>query len=329
MKKIIILILTCFLFTGCVSYTELDDLSIVSTLGIDYQDGKYQLYVQVIQGELEDKEVEQKVFPYFGESTSLEKAFYQLYTKSSKRLYLSHMDLLILTEDAINQKFLDIISSLLKNNEYRHNFHVVFLTTPLKDWMNANITSEEVNRLIKTNQQETSTTVEKEFETMMKELLIDQNTYLPSISYQDQELSLTGYTFIQNYHVKEQLDLEDSLLFNFLSNQVTKAYFNYANISENQTIITTKKNQVNFRFLTTLDYNQDWISETKKQIEEFLIRYRKQGYDLLKLTEKIRQNDYSYYQKQKNLLESLNFTFSFEVRQKENYLEGDFQNEKK
>ncbi len=324
MKKIGILLLICFLTAGCVSYTELDDLSIVSTLGIDYQEGKYQLYVQVIQGELEEQEVEKKIITYFGEGESLEKAFYTLYTKSSKRLYLSHMDLLLLTEDAINQKFSEIIHSLLANNEYRHNFHVVFLTTSLQDWMEANIPSKEVNQLIQTNQQETSTTMEKEFETMMKELLIDRNTYLPSISYQENQLSLKGYTLIENYQVKENLNLEDSLLFNFLLNKVTKAYLNNANILENQTIITTQKNKINFHFLTTLNPNQDWISNTKQQLQDFLVRYQKQEYDILKLTEKVRQNDYSYYQKQNNLLEQLHFTFTFEVRENKNYLTGDF-----
>ena len=45
MKKIIIIVLV-LLLTGCTSYTELNDLSIVNTMGIDYSDN-YKVYISV------------------------------------------------------------------------------------------------------------------------------------------------------------------------------------------------------------------------------------------------------------------------------------------
>ena len=46
MKKIIILI-SILLLTGC-SYIELNKLAIVSALGIDYKDNKYEVTAQVM-----------------------------------------------------------------------------------------------------------------------------------------------------------------------------------------------------------------------------------------------------------------------------------------
>ena len=47
MKKIkyLVLLFPFFILTGCTSYTELNELGIVSLLGIDYQYQKYHIYI--------------------------------------------------------------------------------------------------------------------------------------------------------------------------------------------------------------------------------------------------------------------------------------------
>ena len=200
--KLGILISLILLLTGCTSYTELSDLSIVSTIGIDYQEDKYHLTVNVIDGKLDDQEIEKSITTFTSENTSLEEAFNDIYLKSSKKLYLSHLDLLIITEDAINQKFSAIIHNFLENNEYRNNFNVVLLSnTSLSDFMTQNIQAEDINNLIATNQKETALSVVKDFEMIVKELLIDKNSYLPTISYLNEELTLNGFTLIKNYQI--------------------------------------------------------------------------------------------------------------------------------
>lgn len=322
--KIVILINLILLLTGCTAYTELNDLSIVSTIGIDYKDNKYQLIVNVIDGKLDDQEIEKSIITFKSKKTTLEEAFNDIYLKSSKKLYLSHLDLLIITETAVDQKFSSIIQNFLENNEYRNNFNVVLLSDfALSEFMNKNIQAEDINNLIITNQKETGFSVVKDFEMIVKELLIDKNSYLPTISYPDEELTLDGFTLIKNYNIYKQLTLEESILLNMLQNKVHKAYLNGSNIFENQTLITTKQNHITFRFITTLNKNNNFEEKTKKQLIDFLTKYQKEGYDILKLTEKVRKNDYQYYKKNKNLLSKLTFDFSFEIKEKENYLKGD------
>ena len=181
MKKILILILAIFCFTGCNSYTELNDLSIVSTIGIDYQDNKYLLMISTIDGKKQDNSIEKKIITYESKKSNLEEAFQEIYLKSDKKLYLSHLDLLILTKNAINQKLPEIINNFLENNEYRNNFDVAYLDNySLSDFKEDNILAETINNLIKTNQKETGFTNTKDFETLLKELLIDKNSYLPT-----------------------------------------------------------------------------------------------------------------------------------------------------
>ena len=323
-NKIIFLILLVFLSSGCSSYTELNDLSIVNTLAIDYKDNKYELTLQIIEGINNNDSIEKEITTLSSNEKSLDESFNKLYINSKKKLYLSHIDLLILTEEAINNNLIEITTNFLENNEYRNNFNVVLLKDiPLKEFMENKVLAEDINNLVKTNQKETSITRTKDFEEMIKDLLINGNTYLPTISYHNNELSLKGYTLINNYKIYEELSYKDSILLNLLSNQVMRAYLNGNNIYDNQTIITTKNNNISFKFLTTIDEDKDFINQTKIDLENFLKKYQEKNYDILKLTEKVRKNNYSYYKNTPDLLEKLTFNFTFILKEKENYLQGD------
>lgn len=328
MKKIILLFSLIFIFTGCSSYTELNELNIVDTLGIDYVDNKYYLFMNVVDGSLENDEIEEKFITYQTNGDTLEECFHEIYLQSPKRLYLSHIDLLILTDGAINNKFKDIINNFLKNNEYRNNFSVVLLKDiDLDAFMKKQIPAKNVNNLIKTNHKETGITKQQDLESMMKELLIDNNTYLPTIQFINDEVVIDGFTLIKNYHVFEQLSELESIIFNLLQNEITKTYIKNNNILENQTIITTKKNNITFRLVTTIMEDNDFKKVLKDDILAFLYKYQNKDYDILKLCEKIRRNDYNYYKKTYNLLPKLTYNIIFNTTEKENYLQGDF-NEK-
>lgn len=328
MKRIILLFSLLFIFTGCSSYTELNELSIVDTLAIDYSNDKYYLAINVVEGKMDDNEIEKNYLTYETTGNTLEECFHQIYLQSSKKLYLSHIDLLILTNNAIDNKFQEIINNFLNNNEYRNNFNVVLLQdNNLDSFIKSKIGAKDVNNLIKTNHKETGITKEQDLETIMMELLIDGNTYLPTISYKDEKVIVSGFTLIKNYQVFEQLSDEESIILNLLNNEIIKTYIENNNIIENQTIITTKDNIITIRLVTTVVKDNNFKIVTNEKILTLLIKYKNKNYDILKLCEKIRRNNYKYYKKNSNLLDKLNFNIIFNTSEKENYLQGDF-NEK-
>lgn len=328
MKRIILLFSLLFIFTGCSSYTELNELSIVDTLAIDYSNDKYYLAINVVEGKMDDNEIEKNYLTYETTGNTLEECFHQIYLQSSKKLYLSHIDLLILTNNAIDNKFQEIINNFLNNNEYRNNFNVVLLQdNNLDSFIKSKIGAKDVNNLIKTNHKETGITKEQDLETIMMELLIDGNTYLPTISYKDEKVIVSGFTLIKNYQVFEQLSDEESIILNLLNNEIIKTYIENNNIIENQTIITSKDNTITIRLVTTIVKDNNFKIVTNEKILTLLIKYKNKNYDILKLCEKIRRNNYKYYKKNSNLLDKLNFNIIFNTSEKENYLQGDF-NEK-
>ena len=323
--KLIILTIVIFLLTGCTSYTELNDLSIVNTLGINYQDGKYELTVSVVEGKIDDQELEKEITILHSKKTTLEEAFQDIYLTSSKKIYLSHIDLLILSENAINYKLKEIIRNFLENNEYRNNFNVILLKdSTINDFFNQKILAEDINNLLKTNEQETSMTKIKDLETIMKELLIDTNSYLPTIRIKEEKIVLSGFTLIKNYKTFEELTLNDSILLNLLTNNTNKTYINNITIFENITTIRTNKNKINITLNMVIN-NKDNQNKNSliKDIETFIKKYHQKNYDILKLNETIRKNNYSYWKKTNNLLNKLEIKITIKEKINENYLQGD------
>ena len=83
------------------------------------------------------------------------------------------------------------------------------------------------------------------------------------------------------------------------------------------------------RFLMTVQENDHFKENIKKEIEEFLNTFHEDNYDILKLGEKIRKNDYRYYQNTNQLLQKLKFDFTFQIKEKESYLKREDTDETK
>lgn len=323
MKKIKywIFLFPFFIFTGCTSYTELNELGIVSLLGIDYQNQKYHLYINIVEGNQEDGTLEKESIFYETEAKTLDQAFQKLYAKSNKKIYLSHMDCLLLTENAMNTHLRDIIIYLLNQRDTRNNFELVQTQSDMKDIFKGKMESKDLMDLIKTNEQYMGTTKSITFEEFLEEILIDQNTYLPLISYQD-EFEVEGISLIQNFKVLDYVSKEDTILINLLKNQIHQAIYQDTTIYKNQTNLTYKKNQVTFHIQMEVNKkNQHLQKELEEQLKGLINKYQEKEYDILKLSYQMKQNHLFSFQNRSILPENIQLKFEIQMKTVDNYLE--------
>ena len=122
MKKILILLLPIIFITGCSSYTELNDLGLVSLLGIDYSNNNYKIYVTIMEGNQDDGTLEKSQTYFYSEASTLEEAFQNITLQSDKKIYLSHIDCLLVTDSLINNKC-DISTCMLKECLNTNDYH--------------------------------------------------------------------------------------------------------------------------------------------------------------------------------------------------------------
>ena len=53
MKKILVIILTLLFCTGCFDYKEINDLAIISAIGIDYENDEYIITLEILNDQID------------------------------------------------------------------------------------------------------------------------------------------------------------------------------------------------------------------------------------------------------------------------------------
>lgn len=113
MKKFLVLLISIFLLTGCSDYTELENLGITSSLFIEY-DIDYKITAEIYK----DDEMEY----LSSKGSTISEAIHNFNFKSKSKIYLSHLNALILSEDVPIE---EVLYYFLRNPNSNNNFYVV------------------------------------------------------------------------------------------------------------------------------------------------------------------------------------------------------------
>lgn len=185
MKKILIILLL-FLLTGCTKYNDLNDLAIIKSIGISF-DNEYTLYAEIIDDIDKDNIPKTKIINT--KNKEIEKTFDNIKLLVNKEIYLSHIDLIILDPNLKDDNYQEIINYFLKNKEFRNDFLVVF-SNEIENVLK-NSKYDEIEELIKTNK-ESKDVINITFEQVIKDYLDKQKFKASLINYKNQ------ITFIDN-----------------------------------------------------------------------------------------------------------------------------------
>ena len=121
MKKIILILITLFLTTGCFNYLSLNDIAVVSLIHIDYKD-EYIVTVEVRENEKDNPNASNF---YTNSGISLDNAFENIGLTLNKALYLVDTDTLIITDNIIKDKLNNTLDYLTRENNIGNNFNIL------------------------------------------------------------------------------------------------------------------------------------------------------------------------------------------------------------
>lgn len=113
MKKILVLLISIFLLTGCSDYTELENLGITSSLFVEY-DTDYKITAEIYK----DDEMEYLK----ARGSTISEAIHNFNFESKNDIYLSHLNAIILSEDVPIE---EVLYYFLRNPNSNNNFYVV------------------------------------------------------------------------------------------------------------------------------------------------------------------------------------------------------------
>ena len=198
MKKILLVIIINILLTGCSKYSDLNDLAIIKSIGISYND-KYTLYAEIISEIDDNKNPKMQVIQT--DADDIKTLFDNIKLLVNKEIYLSHIDLMIIDFNILNNNYNELIPFFLNNKEIRNDFLCVLS----KDILNVlnNSKYDEIEKLIVTNR-ESKNVINISFEDIMKLYLDNEKIYFSSITY-DKEVKFNGnYVFWNNKYTEDK-----------------------------------------------------------------------------------------------------------------------------
>lgn len=264
MKKII-LIISIFLLTGCYDYKEINDLALVSSIFLDY-DNEYKLSFEILNN-IDNSYI-------INESgQTIEEAFDNINNKISNNAYYNHLKVFIISKNIAEKHLEDIIDYITRNPNIRNEFYIV-VTNNLNEIININdenkTISEKISKLLEANNKKNYIQNEKVFEDFLQEI-INPYTYgiINEIEVNNNDIEIKGLSFFKNYYYQDTLNKENSKLVNLINEKKDNIIIDYNNITMKidyfDTIYTINKNniQINIKAYAQIISNNNDIDIKK------------------------------------------------------------------
>ena len=334
MKKILIIILTLLLCTGCFDYKEINDLAIINAIGVDYENDEYVITLEILNDQIDKDSSKITSYTKVGHGKNLTSAIENAADKLSKQLIFNHIKLMILSKSIIEEKFENIIDLFLRNTYFRENFYVISATknkpeTLLNHTTNeAPIASTAITDTLESIRYSSNTNVLKKFDEIVEEVITyGIDTCFSNITLKDNEFIVDGMSIFNNYSYKSNLNNEYVKIYNLLTDNFDRPTYtiNYDNLSfttaiNNGKINTEIKNgtinvtgnlmgriidndpKYNIRDPKNLEkIDNDFTNLLNKKISEFIKVLQDNNSDILGITrnyyKKTRTKDKDYWLK--------------------------------
>ncbi|RJE91183.1 Ger(x)C family spore germination protein [Paenibacillus sp. 1011MAR3C5] len=131
------LVLACLLLAGCWDEVNLQDVSYISALGVDYKDGQYNIYTQMINfaavAKTESPQPQaQKIWIGQGKGDSVLLAFYNLSRGGYTTLNLEHLKTIVVQERALG-KIADVLDGLNRQRASRYTSLLYGTNEPIEN----------------------------------------------------------------------------------------------------------------------------------------------------------------------------------------------------
>lgn len=261
MKKMFFLLI--LIITGCTNIYDINNLAIINEIAIDYND-EYIIKVKVLSSN--DNE-ETKI--YKEKCNELDECFSNLNNKLTKKLYLTHLDLLIFSNYLEKDNYKEIINFFLKEDTSRNSFPVI-ITNKIDDNF-LNVSSKDIINLLNLSINSNGLVYTKTLNDVIKDILNYKISYVPFINTSNKEIK--GYKVI--YDDNKLLNKNESVIVNFILNNIKSTSLLINNKSykiENCNTSNIINNNLTIKIRCYANKNDKNIVENylKKEIDDFI-----------------------------------------------------------
>lgn len=132
MKKFVLIIITLFILlisSGCYNYKEINDMAIVSSIGIDKdnKNDKYIVSAQIMNSKESEYSEDSQITVYTKEGDTVHEALRNITLKSPRKLYGNHLSKIVLSEEVAKEGIDNILDIFNRITEVRNEFIITIV----------------------------------------------------------------------------------------------------------------------------------------------------------------------------------------------------------
>jgi len=238
-KYIIALIIIVITFNGLKNLRELNDLAIVKAIGIDItEEGVYK--ITAIVSDTSEEDATDKGIIYDSEGESVQETIRFIVDKAPKKLYLAHMETLILSEKIAKENFMDTLDYFIRDNEGSNNFYLFIANqSEAKEVIKA-INEQEINmkEMLMSSTRYRGNSNTKTLNDNIKDILRPgRDILVNSCKVVDGKIKIDDMAFFKEWNMLGFLTDDDSIICNMLNNNIENTIITYG---ENENLIVSE-----------------------------------------------------------------------------------------
>lgn len=244
MKRLIIIFSLVLILSGCYDYRELNDMSVVTGIGIDYKDDKYIVNLEVTKSIKDGSSNELETILYTGESNILDEAFLNAKNSSDKFVYMEHVNILLVSKNLCNKGIGDIIDYIVRDTTINSNYYMVMVDDP-EDIFSKKIENDSMSNVItNTINYYLDDTNFEDLDIMASYMMNDRiDIAIPSISLNEDKIIFNKVAYFNKDKLVGEIDSKMFALLKLNSNNI--------NFSKNGNTVSIYKSCVKYK--TTKD----------------------------------------------------------------------------
>lgn len=234
MKKLLILLLIPLFLSGCYDYNELDDLAIISGVGIDYQNDEYVVTFEILstkkQGD--SSSASSSTYNVTGRGKTVTEAFANNGCFSDKVPYYDHIEVVVISEEIAKNHLKDISEYLTRSSKFRNEFYLALTTeNTAEEIIRATSTEKPIAStfivdMLENSNDSNSAGYYAPFTKTLRNILTDGEDAIASVfKLEDKNIVLSGMGVFKDFELKYIFNTDEASIINLLNNFKSKTVF--------------------------------------------------------------------------------------------------------
>ena len=226
MKKYLILLILPFFLCSCYDYNELNDLAIISGVGIDYKNDNYTVTFEILSTKKEgDSSGATKTYSVSAKGKTIPEAFRNNGNNMDKVSYFDHVEVVVISEEVAKHHLEEVSEYIIRSAKFRNEVYLTIaknntakeiITTTSKE---KPVASNFIVDLLEHSNNTSSAAYYTPFTKTLSAILTPGEDAITSVlSLDDKEIILNGMAIFKDFKLVTILDNHEASIMNLLNN---------------------------------------------------------------------------------------------------------------